>query len=100
MLSRSSGQFPITGGAANGRRRGKRARKAYAAFREAVSARVLGMEEPLRHAAQFVGAIEIAHRPEDDEMEAFAFVVSEAYQRLEFVNAELQALFRDIRAAS
>ncbi len=57
------------------------------------------MEEPLRHAAQFVRAVQIAHRPEDDEMEALAFVAGEAFLLLEFVQEELQGLFQDLQAA-
>ncbi|HEY1631698.1 MAG TPA: hypothetical protein VGF56_10290 [Rhizomicrobium sp.] len=53
----------------------------------------MAMEEPLLHATQFCQAIQIAHNEGDEEMEALAFVASEAFIRLEFVQAQLRAIF-------
>lgn len=66
--------------------------------RNAVGDRVAVMEEPLRHATQLCRAIEIAYRPDDDELEALAFVASEAHSRLLVVNDALQGLYDDLLA--
>jgi len=78
---------------ANGRRRKRRGR-----FRAAVGARAQAMEVPLRESLQFCRAVAIAHRPEDDEMEALAFLAGEAFLRLETVEAELRDLFAVLEA--
>lgn len=83
---------------ANVRRLKRRVRRAEA-FREAVSSWAMEMEEPLRHATQLCRAIEIAHRPCDDEMEALSFVASEAHTRLETVEEMLRGLFETLKTA-
>ncbi|HEY1632562.1 MAG TPA: hypothetical protein VGF56_14700 [Rhizomicrobium sp.] len=50
------------------------------------------MEVPLRESLQFCRALAIAHRPEDDEMEALSFLAGEAFLRLETVQEELRGL--------
>ena len=77
---------------ANVRRLKRRVRKAKA-FRHAVSSFAMEMEEPLRHATQFVRAILMAHRPEDDEIDALSFVAGEAVLRLEDCETALHGLF-------
>lgn len=58
---------------------------------------VLGDGDGGTAAPQLCRAIEIAHRPCDDEMEALAFVASEAHTRLETVEEMLRGLFETLK---
>ncbi|HEY2069353.1 MAG TPA: hypothetical protein VGG48_07350 [Rhizomicrobium sp.] len=77
---------------ANLRRLKRRARKAKV-FRETVGERAHAMEVPLYEAIRLCRAIGIAYRPEDEEMDALAFVANEVFSRLESIQEELNGLF-------
>jgi hypothetical protein len=74
-----------------------RSKRSGKAFRDAVSAHALAMEEPLRHATQFCQALLMVHRPGDDEIDALAFIAGEAFLRLEDVQSELHGIFAALR---
>lgn len=54
----------------------------------------LGMEEPLREAAQLVGSLELAAHAPEERLRALGFVACEARMRLENV----WSLWRELRA--
>jgi hypothetical protein len=78
------------------RKRVRRARRTAEALRAAVAAvseQALAMEEPLRHAGHLARAILMAEQPDNDEVDAFAFVAGEAVLRIEDCQAALNAMF-------
>ena len=83
---------------ATGRRRARSEdQQRFENLRAAVAERAFEMEEPLRNAANLCQAIRMAARPYDEEVEALAFVASEAHSRLLTVADSLRGLFNDIR---
>jgi hypothetical protein len=75
-----------------GHRIAKKVRAGHALFEQASR-----LEEPLHRAAAFVRVLELAERPHDDEMQAVAFVATEARQNLETLQQGLHRLFARLR---
>jgi hypothetical protein len=55
------------------------------------------MEEPLRHAINLTRVIAQAYRPDDEDMDALAFVATAARLKLEEVNDLLQDAIKKAR---
>lgn len=68
-------------------------RRASARLHDLVARITLDMEEPLRHATQFLRVIELAEHAPDEEYQSVALVAVEARSNLETV----QGLWRELR---